>query len=95
VDIDEDGVYRCAGCGSPLFDSGTKFDSGTGWPSFTEAVGPDAVTFHEDMSRGFMRTEVRCARCESHLGHVYEDGPQEAGGQRWCINSAALNLDRG
>ena len=94
VDVDDDGMYRCAACGNPLFDSQTKFHSGSGWPSFTEALSPNAVELHEDRSLFMTRTEVRCARCHSHLGHLFDDGPREAGGQRWCINSAALNLDR-
>ena len=94
VDTETDGMYRCAGCGSPLFDSNTKFHSGSGWPSFTEAVSPDAVTVKEDRSYGMIRTEVNCARCGSHLGHVFDDGPRDAGGQRWCINSLSLDLDQ-
>jgi peptide-methionine (R)-S-oxide reductase len=92
VDTDDDGLYRCAACGNPLFDSRTKYHSGTGWPSFTEAVSPDAVELVEDRSHGMVRTEVRCARCHSHLGHVFADGPRHAGGQRWCMNSCALDL---
>ena len=93
VDTETDGMYRCAGCGAPLFDSATKFHSGSGWPSFTEAVAPDAVAVHVDRSFGMVRTEVNCARCGSHLGHVFDDGPRDAGGQRWCINSISLDLD--
>ncbi len=92
VDTDDDGLYSCAACGNPLFDSGTKFHSNSGWPSFTEAVAPDAVELIEDRSHGMRRTEVRCARCHSHLGHLFDDGPRDAGGQRWCMNSVAMEL---
>jgi peptide-methionine (R)-S-oxide reductase len=95
VDTEDDGTYRCAACGNVLFRSDVKYHSGSGWPSFTEAVSPEAVILHEDRAHGMVRTEVRCARCGSHLGHVFDDGPREAGGQRWCINSASLDLDRG
>src|ERR671917_110461 len=94
VDTDEDGLYHCAACGNELFDGRAKYHSGTGWPSFTETVSPDAVELVKDRSHGMERTEVRCARCHSHLGHVFEDGPEEAGGQRWCMNSIALDLER-
>ena len=93
VDTEDDGVYRCGGCGNVVFDSGTKYHSGCGWPSFTDAVSPDAVELLVDGSQGMERTEVRCARCNSHLGHVFNDGPREAGGQRWCINSLSLDLE--
>ena len=93
-DAKEDGVYRCAACGAELFDSDTKFDSGTGWPSFTEPKVAAAVETREDRSLFMRRTEVVCKRCGGHLGHVFEDGPREAGGMRYCINGCALTLDK-
>jgi peptide-methionine (R)-S-oxide reductase len=83
------GVYRCAACGQELFDSDTKYDSGSGWPSFYQPMDPDKVTLHDDNSFGMRRTEVICSKCESHLGHVFPDGPRPTG-TRFCINSASL-----
>ena len=92
VDSHEKGMYVCAACGNQLFSSDTKFDSGTGWPSFTDPVNLQNVELHEDNDHGMRRTEVTCKNCGSHLGHLFDDGPQDKGGKRYCINSACLML---
>ena len=90
-DAKDEGVYRCVVCSTPLFDSEDKYESGTGWPSFTKPIDEDAVEYVRDTTHGMVRTEARCARCGAHLGHVFDDGPGEAG-QRYCMNSASLDL---
>jgi len=93
VDEHSDGSYHCVVCGQKLFESGTKFDSGTGWPSFDRAVD-GSIVMHEDNSGGMQRTEIICSKCGSHLGHIFDDGPSETTGQRFCINSCALDLHK-
>ncbi|HVD40895.1 MAG TPA: peptide-methionine (R)-S-oxide reductase MsrB [Solirubrobacterales bacterium] len=92
-DEHRNGIYRCVGCGTQLFSSGTKFDSGTGWPSFTEPVNLEHVELREDRSLFMRRTEVVCKHCDAHLGHVFDDGPSDKGGKRYCINGCALTLE--
>ena len=92
-DNHDEGDYRCAGCGELLFGSDAKYDSGCGWPSFTAPVVDDHVTEHRDTSHGMLRTEVRCAKCEGHLGHVFPDGPGPEG-LRYCINSASVDFEK-
>ena len=91
-DAKDEGVYRCAACSAQLFTSDTKYDSGSGWPSFWEPLTPDAVTFERDVSYGMVRTEVLCGTCGGHLGHLFDDGPQPTG-QRYCMNSVSLDFE--
>ena len=94
VDTKEKGVYKCAACGNPLFSSDTKFESGTGWPSFYDIAVKGNVELKDDSSHGMRRTEVVCAKCGAHLGHVFDDGPKEKGGKRYCINSVCLDMKK-
>jgi peptide-methionine (R)-S-oxide reductase len=94
VDEKRDGVYQCAACGNPLFSSDTKFKSGSGWPSFYDVINEGNVKMVEDLSHGMRRTEVVCARCGGHLGHVFPDGPADKTGLRYCINSVSIQLDK-
>jgi peptide-methionine (R)-S-oxide reductase len=91
--VKEPGVFSCVCCGTPLFDTRTKFESGTGWPSFFNPVTPDALELHQDISHGMQRTEVTCARCDAHLGHVFPDGPPPSG-LRYCMNGLALSFEK-
>jgi peptide-methionine (R)-S-oxide reductase len=93
VDNHEKGTYKCAACGEPLFDSDTKFDSGSGWPSFFKPLSGDAIETEEDRSHGMRRTEVMCKKCGAHLGHLFEDGPKPTG-QRYCVNSISLAFEK-
>jgi peptide-methionine (R)-S-oxide reductase len=95
LDEHRDGLFRCKACDAPLFKSTAKFDSGSGWPSFFEPVSPDAVEVKSDRSWGMTRTEVNCARCGSHLGHLFDDAPQTPTGERFCMNSVSLSFDEG
>lgn len=93
VDTEEDGTYVCAGCGNPLFSSDTKYHSGSGWPSFWDVISQGNIELRDDNSLGMRRTEIVCARCDGHLGHVFTDGPRDKTGLRYCINSASLDFN--
>ncbi len=93
VDVHDDGVYHCKVCGAPLFGSDQKFDSGTGWPSYDAPVHAQALKYVEDNSHGMRRIEVQCRNCGAHLGHVFDDGPKETTGKRFCINSCSLDFE--
>jgi peptide-methionine (R)-S-oxide reductase len=93
VNMEDEGVYTCAACGANLFSSETKFHSGSGWPSFWDVIDQGNVELRDDSSHGMRRTEIRCAQCGGHLGHVFDDGPRDKTGLRYCINSAALDFD--
>lgn len=94
IENHEDGTYRCVACGTELFSSDTKFDSGSGWPSFTDPINTKNIEQHRDTSYGIVRTEITCANCGAHLGHVFDDGPAEQGGMRYCVNSLSLTFDK-
>ena len=94
VNSHEKGMYKCAVCGNELFSSETKFDSGTGWPSFSDPTNLENIELQEDTSNGMTRTEVVCKKCGAHLGHLFDDGPPEKGGKRYCINSVCLELEK-
>lgn len=94
VNNHEQGTYKCAICGTELFSSDTKFDSGTGWPSFTNPANLEHIDLMEDRSYGTVRTEVKCKTCGAHLGHVFDDGPRDGGGKRYCINSVCLDFEK-